>query len=243
MVETEEGISIPKKSKNIVNFNKFSQINTSWNEYVPDLKSEVKIELVEQPDNTYLIRALFVPNPNYKAEKEIRNLNDVNLAILELKNAIMDQKPMKGQANSYINFNKLSYITKEKGGYCVKSEKGKNLGGPYKTKEQAKRRLHQIEYFKHKNKKGGNMSFVNFKKLSLNKFAQEQEMGTFFDVEIPEESDFARKWNMLVNQYESLPSPKLEEIKRLSGNPKSPEYLAAQHVLDMRKMKGTRSKK
>jgi hypothetical protein len=40
-------------------------------------------------------------------------------------------------------------IKKVKGGYNVLSEKtGKNLGGPYKTKEEAKKRLKQVEFFK-----------------------------------------------------------------------------------------------
>lgn len=41
-------------------------------------------------------------------------------------------------------------ITKTAKGYSVKSEKGKNLGGPYKTREEAQKRLRQVEYFKHK---------------------------------------------------------------------------------------------
>jgi hypothetical protein len=41
-------------------------------------------------------------------------------------------------------------IKKVKGGYKVTSEKGKNLGGPYKTMAEAKKRLQQVEYFKHK---------------------------------------------------------------------------------------------
>jgi len=41
-------------------------------------------------------------------------------------------------------------IKKVKGGYQVVSESGKkNLGGPYKTKEEAQKRLRQGEYFKH----------------------------------------------------------------------------------------------
>ena len=41
-------------------------------------------------------------------------------------------------------------IVKKKDGYFVISEKsGRNLGGPYKTKEEAKKRLRQIEYYKH----------------------------------------------------------------------------------------------
>jgi hypothetical protein len=40
-------------------------------------------------------------------------------------------------------------IKKVAGGYKVLSEKGKNLGGPYKTRKQAETRLKQVEYFKH----------------------------------------------------------------------------------------------
>jgi hypothetical protein len=38
-------------------------------------------------------------------------------------------------------------IRKKKDGYRVLSEKGKNLGGPYKTKKEARKRLRQVEYF------------------------------------------------------------------------------------------------
>ncbi len=40
-------------------------------------------------------------------------------------------------------------IRKIEEGYQVLSEKGKNLGGPYKTLEEAKKRLRQVEFFKH----------------------------------------------------------------------------------------------
>jgi hypothetical protein len=40
-------------------------------------------------------------------------------------------------------------IKKVKGGYKVISERGKNLGGPYKSKDEAKKRLRQVEFFKH----------------------------------------------------------------------------------------------
>ncbi len=39
-------------------------------------------------------------------------------------------------------------IVKVKEGYQVLSEKGKNLGGPYKTLEEANKRLRQVEVFK-----------------------------------------------------------------------------------------------
>jgi len=39
-------------------------------------------------------------------------------------------------------------IKKVSGGYRVLSSKGKNLGGPYKTRAEALKRLRQVEYFK-----------------------------------------------------------------------------------------------
>jgi hypothetical protein len=42
-------------------------------------------------------------------------------------------------------------IRKTSGGYKVLSEKtGKNLGGPYKTRAEAEKRLRQVEFFKHR---------------------------------------------------------------------------------------------
>ena len=43
-------------------------------------------------------------------------------------------------------------IIKTAKGFTVKSEKGKNLGGPYKTREEAQKRLKQVEFFKRKKK-------------------------------------------------------------------------------------------
>lgn len=45
----------------------------------------------------------------------------------------------------------ISKIVKKDNKYQVQSEKGKNLG-TYDTKEEAEKRLKQVEYFKHKNK-------------------------------------------------------------------------------------------
>lgn len=39
-------------------------------------------------------------------------------------------------------------IVKKKDGYHVTSEEGKNLGGGYKTYEEAKKRLAEVEMFK-----------------------------------------------------------------------------------------------
>ena len=43
-------------------------------------------------------------------------------------------------------------VKKTSSGYKVVSEKGKNLGGPYKSKSEAEKRLRKVEYFKHKGK-------------------------------------------------------------------------------------------
>lgn len=40
-------------------------------------------------------------------------------------------------------------IKKTAKGYVVRSKKGKNLGGPYKTRDEALKRLRQVEFFKH----------------------------------------------------------------------------------------------
>jgi hypothetical protein len=45
---------------------------------------------------------------------------------------------------------KSNMIKKVKGGYQVLSSKGRNLGGPYKSLEEAKKRLRQVEFFKHR---------------------------------------------------------------------------------------------
>jgi hypothetical protein len=44
----------------------------------------------------------------------------------------------------------LAMIVKVKNGYQVLSSKRKNLGGPYRTLEEAKKRLRQVEFFKHR---------------------------------------------------------------------------------------------
>ncbi len=41
-------------------------------------------------------------------------------------------------------------IKRVRGGYQVVSSKGRNLGGPYKTLELAKKRLREVEFFKHR---------------------------------------------------------------------------------------------
>lgn len=51
---------------------------------------------------------------------------------------------------------RVARIVNRKDGYHVLSEKGQNLGGPYKSKNKAEKRLRQVEYFKHR--KGGKVA-------------------------------------------------------------------------------------
>jgi hypothetical protein len=44
-------------------------------------------------------------------------------------------------------------IVKRKEGWHVVSEEGRNLGGPYESYEGAKKRLKEVEMFKHMKKK------------------------------------------------------------------------------------------
>lgn len=47
------------------------------------------------------------------------------------------------------SLNKVARVVHREDGWHVLSEKGKNLGGPYKSKGEAVKRLRQVEYFKH----------------------------------------------------------------------------------------------
>ncbi len=43
-------------------------------------------------------------------------------------------------------------VKKEDGYYVISERTKKNLGGPYKTREEAEKRLRQVEFFKHQKK-------------------------------------------------------------------------------------------
>ncbi len=43
-------------------------------------------------------------------------------------------------------------IKKPKGFFVVSEKTGRNLGGPYKSKAEAEKRLKQVEFFKHRDK-------------------------------------------------------------------------------------------
>jgi len=63
--------------------------------------------------------------------------------------------------NHWSSKKRCKVIRKTKEGYVVLSEKGKRLGGPYKGKTAAVRRLKQVEYWKHmKSKERRNPSLL-----------------------------------------------------------------------------------
>lgn len=53
-------------------------------------------------------------------------------------------------------------IVKKSDGYYVQSEKGKNLGGPYKDKIEAQKRLDQVHYFSNRESLNEEMSFEDW---------------------------------------------------------------------------------
>ncbi len=61
-----------------------------------------------------------------------------------------EQRPASGWLPKERTEEEYPMIKKVQGGYQVLSSKGRNMGGPYKTKKEALKRLRQVEFFKHK---------------------------------------------------------------------------------------------
>jgi len=70
----------------------------------------------------------------------------------------MEEDDSKEDDSKEDDLDKKSSIVLKKNKWYVVSEKGKNLGGPYDTKEEASKRLKQVEYFKHKKEKKSSMN-------------------------------------------------------------------------------------
>lgn len=63
-----------------------------------------------------------------------------------------NQRLLKAEGVAKMSGDRLSVIREEKGKYCVRSPSNPDWsGGCYDTKEEAGRRLREVEYFKHKN--------------------------------------------------------------------------------------------
>jgi ClpP class serine protease len=79
-------------------------------------------------------------------------------------------------------------IKKEEKGWVVYSENGKRLGGPYKTKEEAEKRLQQVEYFKHKDASGEAVGGAGLKATYMNMGCQamaQAAWGAVYDLAPP----------------------------------------------------------
>jgi hypothetical protein len=78
-----------------------------------------------------------------------RNVGDVASNVRRgSRNTASSRFPF-GEVRGRIVLAEGQMIRKVKGGYKVLSSKGRNLGGPYKTKGEAEKRLRQVEFFKH----------------------------------------------------------------------------------------------
>ena len=108
--------------------------------------------------DAYMKPFTFVVNNNMSRQVD-RTFGDrvSSREVLE-KNKIKYTIPYDGDLEWFINRYNIKgqlveKIVKKSDGYYVQSERGKNLGGPYKKIEDAERRLGQVEYFKNKDKK------------------------------------------------------------------------------------------
>jgi len=99
--------------------------------------------------------------------------------------------------------NLLEKILHVKGGYKVVSEKGKNLGGPYKSQNEAKKRLKQVEYFKH---------------IKEDKILQEKLKTLFFAEEIVNKDHKGRMTKSMQSSRDKI-AGKLKNVKVVKGPP------------------------
>lgn len=108
--------------------------------------------------DAYMKPFTFVVNNNMSKQVDRTFGDRVSRREVLEKNKIKYTIPYDGDLEWFINRYNIKgqlveKIVKKSDGYYVQSEKGKNLGGPYKKKEDAERRLDQVEYFKNKDKK------------------------------------------------------------------------------------------
>lgn len=111
-------------------------------------------------------------------------------------------------------------VVKQGNKYVVKSERGKTLSRPYATKQQAQKRLAQIEYFK--SKKWG----INMKDLLVAlSYQEDKSCGEIFKVINIDKQEFKRLCNEKNKNKES-------ELKALELRQKAFEEL--KHKVDTR---------
>lgn len=136
----------------------------TYAEVVGQVDFDIEVTRRSSEKNNKIEEILYPPvitNQEQNTNKQIDNVNKENVPSdkkgLEAKNykgteEIIEEEPSE-----------ISKIVKRKDGYHVISEKtGKNLGGPYKTKKEALKRLKQVEYFKNQGKTEDEIGTVEF---------------------------------------------------------------------------------
>lgn len=115
-------------------------------EYIADQPSAVKDDT-----NKNLYRALESKIENLTKDSDPDAKLDLFQAIKSLPESEQKNKLLNLLKTKAVNnrMTKIARIIKREDGYHVLSEKGKNLGGPYTSREKAEERLRQVEYFKH----------------------------------------------------------------------------------------------
>jgi len=135
-------------------------------------------------------------------------------------------------------------IHKNDGYYVISEKSGKNLGGPYKTKEEAAKRLQQIHYFKHLNKSanftfGLNSFFKEASEKSLN------PMDYIDPIEMKIRSKLGKDIKVLKYEYqkdELEKNKKLqeEELKLIESLPPEKKKLIIKEILEKYSSANTR---
>ena len=87
--------------------------------------------------------------------------------------------------------------------FCVKSKKGKNLGGPYSSMAKAKDRIREVEYFKH---------------VKEDLLLQERLKGMFFSEEIVN-PDHKGRMSKSMQASRDKTASKLKNVKVVKGPP------------------------
>jgi len=121
--------------------------------YVTELLVSGNFKLVFDGNDEFWI--LNVGNPIWRSKDTIYSdtVKEWNAHVL-LKDHLTEEEleslDRKKTSSPTSKIDIVSKIVKKKDGWYVLSEKGRNLGGPYKSRNKAKERLRQVEYFKHK---------------------------------------------------------------------------------------------
>lgn len=180
-----------------------------------------KIESITLPDRKYKYMEYMkkigigsIPKQNIKISESLPVEEEKEYKDFEFQ---PDKNPAGTPLGNGTGFGEglIEKIVKKDDGYYVQSEKGKNLGGPY-SKEDAEKRLKQVEYFKNKslNESDVNNTFdaelvkdeirnqltAALKKKYKNPiidFDDEYDDGSKFRVNV----EIYDKWNFLAGRY------------------------------------------